>query len=88
MNVHSTKYYLVDFWGHAFQVSVMSYQIELLYDRGRITVFIRLTVLGAYYIFGPWEWALTQGGCLFEAGRILNFHHFQQVYYVYFATKQ
>ena len=26
-------------------------------------------------------------GRLFEAGRLLNFHHFQQVWYVYFATK-
>ena len=43
------------------------------------TVFIRLTALGAYQIFGPWEWAL-----IFEAGRLLNFHHF----HVYFATKQ
>ena len=25
---------------------------------------------------------------LFEAGRLLNFCHFQQVKYVYFATKQ
>ena len=53
-----------------------------------ITVFIRLTALGAYYIFRPWEWALIRGGRLFEAGRLLNFHHFQQVKYVYFATKQ
>ena len=52
------------------------------------TVFIQLTALGAYYIFGPREWALSRGGCLFEAGRLLNFHHFQQVKYVYFATKQ
>ena len=42
------------------------------------TVFIQLTALGAYEIFGPWEWALIQGGRLFEAGRLLNFHHFQQ----------
>ena len=53
-----------------------------------ITVFIRLTALSAYYIFRPWEWALIRGGRLFEAGRLLNFHHFQQVKYVYFATKQ
>ena len=33
-------------------------------------------------------WALIGGGRLFEAGRLLNFHHFQQVKYVYFATKQ
>ena len=45
----------------------------------KITVFIRLTALGAYYIFSSWEWALTRGGRLFEAGRLLNFHHFQQV---------
>ena len=31
---------------------------------------------------------LIWGGRLFEAGRLLNFHHFQQVKYVYFATKQ
>ena len=33
-------------------------------------------------------WALIRGGRLFEAGRFLNFHHFQQVKYVYFAKKQ
>ena len=43
------------------------------------TVFIRLTALGTYKIFGPREWALIQGGRLFEAGCLLNFHHFQQV---------
>ena len=31
---------------------------------------------------------LIRGGRLFEAGRLLNFHHFQQVLYVYFARKQ
>ena len=29
-----------------------------------------------------------ESGRLFEAGRLLNFQHFQQVKYVYFATKQ
>ena len=29
-----------------------------------------------------------RGGRLFEAGRLLYFHHFQQVKYVSFATKQ
>ena len=29
-----------------------------------------------------------ESGRLFEGGRLLNFHHFQQVQYVYFATKQ
>ena len=43
------------------------------------TVFIRFTVLGAYLIFGLWEWALIRAGRLFEAGHLLNFHHFQQV---------
>ena len=36
----------------------------------------------------PLGWALIRGGRLFEAGRLLNFHYFQQVKYVYFATKQ
>jgi len=43
--------------------------------------------VGAYLsLSGNGRW----GGCgrLFEAGRLLNFHHFQQVKYVYFATKQ
>ena len=44
----------------------------------RGTVFIRLSALGAYLIFGPSGWALIRGGRLFEAGRLLNFHHFQQ----------
>ena len=39
--------------------------------------------VGAYL-----RWALIRGGRLFEAGRLLNFHHSQQVKYVYFATKQ
>ena len=34
------------------------------------------------------EWAIIRGGPLFEAGRLLNFQYFQQVKYVYFATKQ
>ena len=42
------------------------------------TIFIRLTALSTYFIFGRVgaysRWALIQ--------------HFQQVYYVYFATKQ
>ena len=42
------------------------------------TVFIRLSALGAYLIFRPSGWALIRGGRLFEAGRLLNFHHFQQ----------
>ena len=46
------------------------------------TVFIRLTA-----------WALVKfldlkSGRFFEAGCLLNFHHSQQVQYVYFATKQ
>ena len=30
------------------------------------TVFTRLTALGAYYIFGPWEWALIRGWALIK----------------------
>ena len=33
-------------------------------------------------------YSINRPGRLFEAGRLLNFHHFQQVKYVYFATKQ
>ena len=44
-----------------------------------LTVFIRLTAQERLLIFGPWEWALVRGERLFEAGRLLNFHHFQQV---------
>ena len=45
------------------------------------------------YLFDYPPWALIkfldlESGRLFEAGRLLNFHHFQQVKYVYFATKQ
>ena len=29
-----------------------------------------------------------EGERFFEAGRLWNFHHFQQVKYAYFATKQ
>ena len=48
-------------------------------DKYTNNVFVWLTALGAYYIFGPWGWALIWGGRLFEAGRLLNFRHFQQV---------
>ena len=46
------------------------------------------------YLFDSPPWALIkfldlESGRLFEAGRLLNlFQHFQQVKYVYFATKQ
>ena len=33
---------------------------------------------GAYLIFGPSGWVLIRGEHLFEAGHLLNFHHFQQ----------
>ena len=46
----------------------------------KLTVFIRLSALGAYLIFGPREWALIRGRRLFEVGRLLNFHHSQQVW--------
>ena len=42
-------------------------------------------------VFIPWaliKFLDLESGRLFEAGRLLNFHHFQQVKYVYFATKQ
>ena len=42
------------------------------------TVFIRLTALGAYLIFGPLGWAFIRGGNLFEGGRLLFSQHFQQ----------
>ena len=41
------------------------------------TVFIRLSAQGAYLSFGLSGWALIRGGCLFEVGRLLSFHHFQ-----------
>ena len=37
------------------------------------TVLIWINALGAYLILGPWGWALIRGG------RLLFFHHFQQV---------
>ena len=43
---------------------------------------------GRLLIFGHRERALLRGGRLFEAGRLLNFHYFQQVKYVYFAKKK
>ena len=33
-------------------------------------------------------YSIDRPGRLFEAGHLLNFHHFQQVKYVYFATKR
>ena len=58
------------------------YRIYSINRPGRLLNFWTLRV-GAYL-----RWALIRGGRLFEAGRLLNFHHFQQVKYVYFATKQ
>ena len=48
---------------------------------------IRIMELGKNFNFGHllnfWtlrsEWVLIRGGRLFEAGRLLSFHHFQQV---------
>ena len=60
-----------------------SYRSELLKNvfasngANLITVFIRLSAQGAYLIFGLSGWALIRGGRLFEAGRLLNFHHLQ-----------
>ena len=45
------------------------------YQSGNIVV-IFITVF-IYLICGLSVWALIQGGCLFEAGCLLNFHHFQ-----------
>ena len=42
----------------------------------------KISILGSYYIFAGTlrsEWALIRGGRLFEVGRLLSFHHFQQV---------
>ena len=52
------------------------YRIYSINRPGRLLNFWTLRV-GAYL-----RWALIRGG------RLLNFHHFQQVKYVYFATKQ
>ena len=46
--------------------------LEIVAHRIPNTVFIRLTALGAYWIFGPWEWALIRGG------RLFNFHNFKK----------
>ena len=45
------------------------------------------------YLFDKPPWVLIKfldhdSGHLLETGRLLNFHHFQQVKYVYFVTKQ
>ena len=61
---------------------VLNYRIYSINRPGRLLNFWTLRV-GAYS-----RWALIRGGRLFEARRLLNFHHFQQVKYVYFATKQ
>ena len=53
--------------------STRDFQRKINADLGR-TVFIRLTALGALIKFLDLE-----SGRLFEAGRLLNFHHFQQV---------
>ena len=53
--------------------STGDFQRKINADLGR-TVFIRLTALGALIKFLDLE-----SGRLFEAGRLLNFHHFQQV---------
>ena len=65
---------------HAFRF--IKYRIYSINRPGRLLNFWTLRV-GAYS-----RWSLIRGGLLFEAGRLLNFHHFQQVKYVYFATKR
>ena len=55
---------------------IESYRIYLINRPGRLLNFWTLRV-GTYS-----RWALFEAGCL------LNFHHIQQVKYVYFATKQ
>ena len=54
------------------------------------TVFIPLTTLGLIKFLDLESGRLFEVGAYskFKAGRLLNFHHFQQVKYVYFATKQ
>ena len=64
-----------------YRISILSvcFPTKNLWKRKeKNTIFIRLGTLGAYEIFGPWEWALIQGGHLFEAGHLFNFHYFQQ----------
>ena len=67
-----------------------SYDLISTISRSQVTVlFYSINRPGRLIdFFGPWEWALVRGGRLFEAERLLNFQHFQQVQYVYFATKQ
>ena len=48
------------------------------------TIFIRLSAQGAYLIFGFSGWALIRGGRLFEAGHLLNFHHFHFTLSIHF----
>ena len=52
---------------------VVGYRIYSINRPGRLLNFWTLRV-GAYS-----RWALIRGGRLFEAGRLLNFQHFQQV---------
>ena len=57
-------------------VSLMSSYDENLSEYRNLFLYLFknvITALGAYYIFGPLEWALIRGG------RLLNFHRFQQV---------
>ena len=57
--------------------TIPGYRIYSINRPGRLLIFWTLRV-GAYS---------TRGGRLFEAGRLLNFLHFQQVNYVSFCNK-
>ena len=64
------------FSGFLFATTKVAYRIYSINRPGRLLKFWTLRV-GAYS-----RWALIRGGRLFEAGRLLNFHHFKQVKYV------
>ena len=64
------------------QLPFAYYRIYSINRPGRLLNFWTLRV-GAYS-----RWALIRGWTLIINTLIINFHHFQQVKYVYFATKQ
>ena len=47
-----------------------------------VTVFIRISAPGAYFIFGLFGWAIIRGG------RLLNFYHFQPYIFSKFFSRQ
>ena len=71
------KYTVRTLWYNIIEIGMFTAAKQWIKMILALTVFIRLSAQGAYLIFVLSGWALIRGGPLFEAGCLLNFHHFQ-----------